>query len=58
MSAAWTAGGSRWLLTGAVVNTLLFLFVSIPMADERQSRKAGFEEYKKETRMLLPLRPR
>ena len=46
------------LLTGAVVNTLLFLFISIPMADERQSRKMGFEEYKRETRMLLPIRPR
>ena len=46
------------MLTGAALNTLLFIFVSIPMADERQSRKAGFEEYKKETRMLLPIRPR
>jgi steroid 5-alpha reductase family enzyme len=40
------------LLTGALVNTLMFLFVSIPMADKRQSRKPGFEEYKKSTRML------
>ena len=43
---------NRMLLAGAVVNTLLFLFVSIPMADKRQSRKPGFEEYKKSTRML------
>lgn len=43
----------KWpLLTGAIVNTLMFLFVSIPMADKRQSRKPGFEEYKKATRML------
>jgi steroid 5-alpha reductase family enzyme len=43
----------QWsLLTGALVNTLMFLFVSIPMADNRQSRKPGFEEYKKSTRML------
>ncbi len=48
----------RWLLAGAAVNTLLFVFVSIPMADERQSRKSGFEAYKKETRMLLPIKPR
>ncbi len=41
-----------YLLAGALVNTLMFLFVSIPMADKRQSRKPGFEEYKKSTRML------
>lgn len=46
-------GGKPWLLTGAAVNTLMFLFVSIPMADKRQSRKPGFEEYKKQTRMLF-----
>ncbi len=47
---------SKWyLIFGAVTNTVLFLVVSIPMADKRQSRKAGFEEYKRETRMLLPI---
>ena len=47
---------SKWyLIFGAVANTVLFLVVSIPMADKRQSRKAGFEEYKRETRMLLPI---
>ena len=47
---------SYWfLIIGAVLNTLLFLFVSIPMADKRQSAKEGFEVYKKQTRMLLPL---
>lgn len=45
-------GGSWYLLTGALVNTLMFLFISIPMADKHQSRKPGFEEYKKATRML------
>ena len=44
-----------WMLTGALVNTLLFLFISIPMADEHQSGKPGFDDYKAETRMLLPL---
>jgi steroid 5-alpha reductase family enzyme len=44
--------GKWWLLAGAAVNTLMFLFVSIPMADKRQSRKPGFDEYKKSTRML------
>lgn len=45
-----------YLLVGALLNTLLFLFVSIPMADKRQSRKEGFETYKKETRMLFPIK--
>jgi steroid 5-alpha reductase family enzyme len=44
-----------YLLSGALFNTLLFLFVSIPLADGRQSKKEGFEVYKKETRMLLPI---
>ena len=47
---------SYWfLLVGALLNTLLFLFVSIPMADNRQSRKEGFDVYKRQTRMLIPL---
>ncbi len=45
-------GGKYQLMAGAAVNTLMFLFISIPMADKRQSRKPGFEEYKKATRML------
>ncbi|MBR2347073.1 MAG: DUF1295 domain-containing protein [Clostridia bacterium] len=51
------ASPSTWYLAaGAVANTILFLAVSIPMADDRQSRKAGFAEYKAETRMLLPIK--
>ena len=45
-----------YLITGAFANTLLFLFVSIPLADGHQSRKAGFAEYKSATRMLLPIK--
>lgn len=45
-----------YLLAGAVLNTLLFLFISIPMADKRQARKEGFDEYKKATRALLPIK--
>ena len=45
-----------YLAAGAVANTLLFLLVSIPMAEKRQSRKEGFAEYKKQTRMLLPIK--
>ena len=44
---------SWYLLVGALLNTLMFLFISIPMADKRQARKPGFEEYKKETRLLF-----
>ncbi len=58
LSVGFAVPGNRWLLLGAVVNTLLFFFVSIPMAEERQSAKPGFEAYKKETRMLLPIKPR
>lgn len=47
---------SAWyLLSGALANTVLFLAVSIPMADKRQSKKEGFLEYKKQTWMLLPI---
>lgn len=45
-----------YLCVGALANTLLFLFVSIPMADKRQSKKAGFAQYKAATRMLLPIK--
>lgn len=45
-----------YLLAGAFANTLLFLFISIPLADNRQSKKEGFLEYKKQTRMLLPIK--
>lgn len=48
---------SYWyFIIGAVLNNLLFLLVSVPMADGRQSRKEGFEQYKKETRMLFPIK--
>ena len=50
------ANPSLWyLLAGAIANTILFLVVSIPMADKRQSKKEGFDEYKKQTWALLPL---
>ncbi|MBR5930845.1 MAG: DUF1295 domain-containing protein [Lachnospiraceae bacterium] len=47
---------SYWyLLAGALANTILFLLVSIPLADGKQSAKEGFEDYKKETNMLVPV---
>ncbi len=44
-----------WFFVGALANTVLFLYVSIPMADGHQARKEGFPLYKKNTRMLLPI---
>ena len=44
-----------YLLIGALLNTILFLAASIPMAEKHQSRKEGFEEYKKHTRYLFPI---
>lgn len=49
MPSAW------YLLAGAVLNALLFLGISIPMADKRQAKKSGFAEYKAQTRALLPI---
>lgn len=48
--------GAWYLCAGALANTVLFLVVSIPMADNRQSAKPGFTEYKQQTRMLLPIK--
>ena len=56
LSVVCAAPDAWYLLSGALANTLLFLVVSIPMADKRQSRKDGFFEYKKQTRMLLPIK--
>ncbi len=54
--AAIASLGFQWYyIAGTIANTLLFLCVSIPLADGRQSKKEGFEEYKKQTRMLLPI---
>ena len=47
--------GIWYLIIGAVLNTLLFLFISIPLADKRQSRKEGYDEYRKQTWSLLPI---
>ena len=49
--------GFQWyLVVGAIANTLLFVCISIPLADGRQSKKDGFAEYKRKTRMLLPIK--
>ncbi len=56
LSAYLVMPGRYYLLFGALANTLMFLFVSIPMADKRQSKKEGFAEYKASTHMLIPIR--
>ena len=43
-----------YLLVGAMANTALFLFVSIPLAEGKQAKKEGYAEYKAQTRALLP----
>jgi len=46
-----------WYLgVGALANTALFLFISIPIAEKHLATyKAGYSNYLQETRMLLPL---
>ncbi len=56
LSVVCAAPNAWYLAAGAVANTVLFFAVSIPMADKRQSCKAGFAEYKRQTRMLLPVK--
>lgn len=56
LSVVCAAPYAWYLVAGATANTVLFLVVSIPMADKRQSRKEGFFEYKLQTRMLLPIK--
>ncbi|HHX79285.1 MAG TPA: DUF1295 domain-containing protein [Acholeplasmataceae bacterium] len=46
---------SWYMILGAVINLLMFLFISVPLAEGRLSRyKSDFEKYKEETRMFLP----
>ena len=48
---------SLWPLgIGALTNTLMFLFISIPMAETRMAGyKEGFDRYMRETNRLLPI---
>ncbi len=49
--------GKWYVLLGAILNNLLFLFISIPLAENNlKTYKPGFEEYKKKTRKLLPIK--
>lgn len=44
-----------FLLAGALANTLLFFSVSVPLADGKLKSREGFAEYKKQTRIFLPI---
>lgn len=56
LSVIFAAPNAWHLAIGALANTVLFLAVSIPLAEGKQSHKEGFAEYKQETRMLLPIK--
>jgi steroid 5-alpha reductase family enzyme len=48
--------GLWYLGAGALLNTALFLFISIPMAEKHLAEyKTGYAAYRRETRMLLPI---
>ncbi len=48
---------SKWyLFFGALANTIMFLVVSIPMAEARLETKPGYPRYKKQTHLLLPFK--
>jgi len=53
-----SAAPHMWgLFVGPLVNTLMFLFISIPLADKRNHKvRDGFDEYVRETNSLLPFR--
>lgn len=52
-----TAAGFSWMiLSGPVIVTFLFLFISIPMMERHmKASRSGYEEYRKSTSMFLPL---
>ena len=44
-----------YLFAGALANTMLFAFVSIPLAEGKQAKKVGYAEYCAATRALFPI---
>ena len=43
-----------WTIAGAILNTLLFLCISIPLMEARQMKnKPDYAQYRKETRLLI-----
>lgn len=56
LSVVCSVPNALYLTLGALLNTALFFAVSIPLAEARQSKKEGYLEYKRQTRVLLPLK--
>ena len=57
LSVILIGGFSPFIITGTILNTCLFLFISIPMAENHlKTYKTDYEIYKKETNMLLPIK--
>ena len=55
LASVCTIGFAWYLFLGAIINTLMFLFISIPLAENKLKDKPGFAEYKQTTSMLLIL---
>ncbi|MEJ2003715.1 MAG: DUF1295 domain-containing protein [Cyclobacteriaceae bacterium] len=51
-------GGEYWIITGAILMIILFVFISIPMMEKRQLTKEGYPEYRKRVSALIPLPPK
>ena len=46
-----------YFVIGAIVNNLMFIFISIPMQENRlKTYKFNYEKYQEETRMLIPIK--
>jgi steroid 5-alpha reductase family enzyme len=44
-----------WLMIGPIANTLMFIFISIPLMERRQMKnKPDYQQYKEQTSMLIP----
>ncbi len=43
-----------YYISGAIIVSLLFLFISIPMMEKRVQNREGFAKYKKRTPVLIP----
>ena len=51
--------GWWWLIIGAVAMTTMFVFVSIPMMDERNcERRPGYADFMRKVPMLVPRPPK
>ena len=54
--AGYTASGNPMSWAGIVVMVLLFLFISIPMIEKRQTaNKSGYAAYQADVSRLLPI---